>query len=855
MNFEHPLLLLAACLPLLWAAWQWRSSTRRTALLLKCTALAAILVALAMPRILVYRSRVAVALLADTSVSVTAQDLSFESTFADQVQRARGRHWLGVLPFARSTRTAAPDEHARSHWQLRHTAGAGGHATDLESAIRDGAASLPADMVPRVLLISDGNETLGSVTRAIWQAQQLHIPVDTVPLAGYPKPGLRIVSVTVPGQVFSGERFPVDVTLDAPRATAANVELTAENKSIGASRVDLSPGLNHLHLQASVNTGGAIALAGKISALGLGEARFEDAVTLRSPRVLVVSQDPALSESHLARVLEANQFAVDRSRNGIPEKIEDYQLIVINNWDMQSIPPARKAALESFVKNGGGLVWIAGERNVYVDPKGREEDALERTLPAKLLPPRPPEGTAVVLIIDKSSSMEGRKIELARLAAVGVVNNLRPIDSVGVLIFDNSFEWAVPVRKAEDRGAIIKLISGIAPDGGTQIAPALTEAYQKILPVSAVYKHIVLLTDGISEEGDSMQLSRRALANHVTISTVGLGQDVNRAFLEKIASFAEGKSYFLNDPAGLEQILLRDVEEHTGNTAVEKPITPIVAKPAEILEGVNIETAPPLRGYVRYQARPASDTILQADHTDPLLVRWQYGLGRAAVFTSDAKNRWAVNWVTWPGFDRLWANILRDLLPHAAQSETAADLDRASNELVVDYRLSRNVPEPAAIPDIYVMGPEGFQAPLKVTKIAAGHYRGRLAIGQQQGLFRVRPVAESQAFPEVGFYRQEDELLGYGNNEPLLRQIAAATGGRFQPNPAKAFDAGGRTIQSTMQLWPALLALALGLNLAELVLRKRKGLAELFGRIRQGRSGGSEDRGEPGTRWEPARPA
>ena len=55
-----------------------------------------------------------------------------------------------------------------------------------------------------------------------------------------------------------------------------------------------------------------------------------------------------------------------------------------------------------------------------------------------------------------------------------------------------------------------------------------------------MYKHIVLLTDGISEEGDSMTLAREAVANRVTISTVGLGQDVNRAFLEKVASLGHG---------------------------------------------------------------------------------------------------------------------------------------------------------------------------------------------------------------------------------------------------------------------------------------------------------------------------
>jgi len=397
---------------------------------------------------------------------------------------------------------------------------------------------------------------------------------------------------------------------------------------------------------------------------------------------------------------------------------------------------------------------------------------------------------------------------------------------VGVLIFDNSFQWAVPIRKAEDRSAIKRLIAGITPDGGTQIAPALTEAYTRILPQTAVYKHIVLLTDGISEEGDSMTLTKEAVANHVTISTVGLGQDVNRAFLEKVASSAEGKSYFLNDPSGLEQILLRDVEEHTGVTAVEKSITPRVLQPAGILEGVGMETAPALRGYVRFQSRPTSDTILEADRGDPLFVRWQYGLGRSAVFTSDAKNRWAEKWVTWPGFDKLWANIFRDLLPHAQQTETSADYDRAAGLLVVDYHLSKNVPEPTAIPDIFVLGPNGFQQALKVSKVAAGHYRGTLPIGDNQGLFRVRPVADSRAFPEVGFYRQEDEMKEYGNNPQLLRQIASATGGRYNPPARQVFDAAGRSIPTIMDLWPLMLVLAILLNLTELVLRKWKGLLE-----------------------------
>jgi Ca-activated chloride channel homolog len=828
MTFDRPWALLFALAPLVWALWEWRSSGRRPGLILKAAAFLAIFIALAEPRITIYENRVAVAILADTSASVSPADLKEESQFASSVDRARGRNWTRVIPFARATRNASAQENFKSGWQLRYTAGSAGRATNLESAIRDGAASVPAGMVPRILLLSDGNENLGSAARAIWQAQQLGIPVDTVPVAGRPKPGLRLESVTMPGQVFSGERFPVEITVESPRSTAATVELTAEGKSLGANPVELAAGSNRVRLNANINSAGAIELAGKVAAADLGETRFEEAVTLRRPKALLVSNDPPASEQHLLGTLQANQFEVQQSNSGVPNKLDGFQLILINNWNAQSIPDARKAELESFVKKGGGLVWIGGEQNVYVDKKG-EEDALDRTLPAKLAPPRSPDGTAVVLIIDKSSSMEGRKIELARQAASGVVDNLRPIDSVGVLIFDNTFEWAVPIRKADQPAAIKRLIAGIQPDGGTQIAPALNEAYRRINPEKAIYKHIVLLTDGISEEGDSMALAREARNNRVTISTVGLGLDVNRAYLERIASAADGKSYFLNDPAGLEQLLLRDVEEHTGMTAVEKQIRPRVVRQAEILDGVDIENAPALRGYVRFQARPTADTLLDADPMDPLLVRWQYGLGRAAVFTSDAKNRWAVNWVTWPGFDRLWANIFRDLLPHAPASEATADFDRASNLLVIDYRLTPNVPEPAAIPDIFALGPNNFRAPLKVSKVAAGHFRASLNIGQNQGLFRVRPLEDSPAFPEVGFYRQEDEMLEYGSNEPLLREIASATGGHFRPEPRRVFDAGGRSIASNMQLWPAFLGLAVLLNLAELVLRKSKGLLESLG--------------------------
>ena len=459
-------------------------------------------------------------------------------------------------------------------------------------------------------------------------------------------------------------------------------------------------------------------------------------------------------------------------------------------------------------------------------------DALDRALPAKLAPPDTPKGTCVALIIDKSSSMEGRKIELARVSAIGVVDHLKPVDSIGVLMFDNSYQWAVPMRRAEDKPLIKRLIAGITPDGGTQIAPALAEAYHRVLPSNANFKHIVLLTDGISEEGDSIDLAKEAAQHDVTISTVGLGQDVNRTYLEKVASTSGGRSYFLNEPVGLEQILLKDVETYTGSTAVEKPLTPIVSRPSDVLDGVDMRNAPPsarLRP-VRIQAR--ADTVLEIDPVkkNPLFVSWQYGLGRAAVFTSDAKSRWAEAWVNWPGFDKFWINVSRDLLMHSNPSKATAEYDPSNGDLRVHYQLAADTPEPAAIPAIYVLGPHGFRKPVDVTRTARGLYDGRLHIGPLTGLFRVRPVAESIAFPEVGLYREQPEFEDHGVNSRLLETISSFTGGTYNPPLSDIFNTGGRRNSTVWQLWPAFLALAIALQIAELITRKWSGILSRFRR-------------------------
>ena len=74
------------------------------------------------------------------------------------------------------------------------------------------------------------------------------------------------------------------------------------------------------------------------------------------------------------------------------------------------------------------------------------------------------------------------------------------------------------------------------------------------------------------------------------------------------------------------------------------------------------------------------------------------------------------------------------------------------------------------------------------------------------------------------FYLQKQELNDLGSNELLLRKISEFTGGHFNPEPKAVFDPARRSVPSTLRLWPGLLALAIALNVAELFVRKWRGL-------------------------------
>ena len=109
-------------------------------------------------------------------------------------------------------------------------------------------------------------------------------------------------------------------------------------------------------------------------------------------------------------------------------------------------------------------------------------------------------------------------------------------------------------------------------------------------------------------------------------------------------------------------------------------------KPTQVLSGIDLQVAPFLLGYVATQPRPTAEIFLVSDRGDPLLASWQYGLGKSVAFTSDAKARWASDWLEWPGYAKFWTQLVRDTMRKTTLSNFQAEIkqEKGNAYLAID---------------------------------------------------------------------------------------------------------------------------------------------------------------------------
>ena len=172
--------------------------------------------------------------------------------------------------------------------------------------------------------------------------------------------------------------------------------------------------------------------------------------------------------------------------------------------------------------------------------------------------PAPPLNVCIVL--DRSTSMKGEKMDVLKATAVQVLRNLRQQDILSVVAFSDRAEVIIPASYHQDRSRLEARIQMIQPSGGTEIFQGLEAGAKEVMRShdSKRVNHIVLLTDGqtYGDEQKCLQLASKLAENKIGISAMGIGKEWNDIFLDVLATRTGGSCDYLAELQDIKKLLL-----------------------------------------------------------------------------------------------------------------------------------------------------------------------------------------------------------------------------------------------------------------------------------------------------------
>lgn len=677
--------------------------------------------------------------------------------------RERAREWLAASPnrlvivYGADTKViASPD----GPWpQVDRSASNLAAALEMAAGLFDGAG--------RVILASDGKvlePQLVAETAARLARRGVRIDLLPVPVEGFPR-DLEVTGLWLPGSLWERLSFAASVQLWLPEA--GEVELTLEvDGQAQVQRIESLPaGLSTLNFPLQAGSQGVLTASVRAAYAGDGNpannAGYAAAQVYPAPRVLMVADGSPTAGRFVAQLAAAG-LNVDLVAPGdLPADLpglEPYRVIVLDNLLVDSLSSSQVAGLKIFVSEmGRGLVFMGG-RSAYT-LGGYDNSVLEGLLPVRMEPPDRQKRAPVtfVLLIDVSASMgfssssdQPRPIDLAREAAMRVIESMQPDDILGIASYSDEVNWELPPGKVGD-GLNLRLAldtaSRLTPLFGTQMYKALLNVLNTLGPAQIDEKrYILVLSDGKSADGSAGEfslLAGNAGRSGTTISTIALGPEPDFEVMQAIAENGKGRFYLVSDVNRLPKVMVNETRAVKSEN-VQEGTTGVKAGSgsAAVLSGIDLGQFPAVNGYNALKSRAedgAEDLLLSASHGDPLLSSWQYGLGRVTAWMSDDASEWATEMGAWSDSGRFWSQVIRYSLPDPGQELSAARVTVGEDGLAVtaELRGAGGQPLSALQPVFQAAGADGSGQAVRLVEESPGVYRRSLprpAVGAYRGV-------------------------------------------------------------------------------------------------------------------------
>lgn len=797
-----------------------------------------IAIALARPAWTTSDNKVATVVLVDVSRSVSNKQLAAAQDYVREMNQAkRDDDRLYVVSFAERPRVVRDGD-------LTITRHAGADAgTNIQAAMQLAYGLFPDGSLPRMVLVSDGNQTRGDVFVEAYRAREFGVKVSWRMFASDRTEEIRVVALHLPDEVKVGAPFKVTGEVWSTHEEEVTLTLHQDDFPNGLQprrKVVLHEGINRIEFKSQAKRAGFTTYKMKLVGAKRDTEKANNSAVMTTPvkgkpRVLYVEggimREPG-SAGYLKRALEHENMDVEvRGPRGLPSSakaLEKYDLVMVSDVPAHFVGMAQMQALEAYVRNlGGGLIMAGGEDSF--GSGGYQGTRMEKIMPVRFDSEKTREqpNIAIALVIDRSGSMSGPKIEAAKESARATAEVLSPSDLITVIAFDSQPTTIVRLQRASNRMRISTDISRLTAGGGTAIYPALKEAYDHLAAARAKVKHVILLSDGQASYDGIADLCQEMRSARITVSAVGIG-DADRNLLNIIADNGDGRLYMTDDLAALPRIFMKETTEAQKSALVEDLVKAHVVKRVEAIEGTGVESAPPLHGYVSTKPKPRGEVILISDLGEPILARWRVGTGTSVAWTSDVKNRWSVEWIRWSGYPKFWAQLIRTSMRRKVYdsydmyarvddgvARVMVDAVDTGDKFVNDLETSLEIIDPSTSKTVRT---------IPMDQSAAGRYQASFDV-DRYGSYMLKAVHKrdgktvAESTGAVALPYPAEYLKSTPDEEPL-KHAALVSGGLDQAPVDRIWDPGDEDIKYTQDLWPWILLFVACLLIADIYMKR-----------------------------------
>lgn len=864
MDWLHPNVLFLAVPALVLLIWFDARTTHpmhegRRRLLLALRALLVILglLAIASPARVVTSREQAVIFVLDHSRSEGERGVGAVYDAAEAIRsRLPGNPPVGYVAAGREPRllkyadSASLDTEEESRTQLIEEIGA---SSNYERAVRLARGLFPSGTSRHIVLVGDGVETEGRLVEVANEAAVSGIKIHSVGVAGDIQPDVRVTRlVSSQSRLNEGASLELEATIEGSLSGTGRVRLFENGIEVDSLDAELQAGEIWTHRFKRVpekrniynyrvvveGFEGRDAIPENNEALSIVDVRGK-------PLLLYIEGEEGESR-YLVDSMAREGIRLDvRTPEGFPDSLQQlagYDGIILSDVPAHRLGESRMSAIRDYVESlGGGMVMIGGMNSFGVG--GYYRTPIEEVLPVKLKAPDQEEeqSSALALVIDRSGSMAGQKIEICKSAAIATAELLSPQDYIGIYAFDSQVHEIVPMTKVTSTSAIANQISLLGSGGGTNIYPGMVMAREQLNAQKTKIKHMIVLTDGQTSGQGYQSLASQCHAEGITISTVAVGAGAQVGLLQAIAAAGGGQSYVTMDPTAITRIFTQDTMTHTGRMIREDAFEPALNEQHPMLRDWVEGSAPPLLGYVKTNRKATAQVPLVTDAGDPLLAHWRFGLGKVTAFTSDCKSRWAALWVTdWPGYSQLWSQVLRE----TARAPQGLNMDLRLEQRGEEVGISVDLAEDAGTrrngatveADVFHVPSNALGSSMQNTGTVAldqegpGLYEATFR-PTDPGVYLVRARTGSQLVSAGYVHNPSSEVATGGVDEERLREVSRITGGTFLSSPDEPLELTGTDVANYVELWPWLLYAFLLVFLVDLCVRRWENVLGVFDQV------------------------